>query len=493
MKLNVLIKGIDFLSFGTGNPDILGITQDSRHVMPGDLFVAIKGFKQDGHQYVAMAIERGALAVVVEEMPEEVDKWIALGIVILNTKDARRDLSLLARTFYNKPDLELQAIGITGTNGKTSLTYILEALLSAGHKSCGVVGTISIRYGDYIKPASGTTPEALELMKHFREMCQQGIRHVAVEVSSHALALKRVHDLSFEVGIFTNLTQDHLDFHETMEAYFNAKKQLFNQVRGISLINIDDEYGLALYQDLKNEHHKVVGYGFSHLADIRLSDFEMNSQGSHFTLNTTEGSTRYAVGIPGRFNAYNFAVAIATARYFGISEETLMHVLPLVRVPGRLERVVVPTKAELYVDFAHTPDALIKVLSAVREFTVGRIICVFGCGGDRDKTKRPLMGEFAEKTADIVIVTSDNPRTENPETIIADILKGMNHPDRAITLLDRRQAIEKALQIGQIGDCILIAGKGHEDYQIIGTEKIHFDDRLVAIDIARGNNDKKID
>jgi UDP-N-acetylmuramoyl-L-alanyl-D-glutamate--2,6-diaminopimelate ligase len=490
MYLNSLIQGIDFLRYGTGNPDIVGITQDSRLVKPGGMFVAVKGFQQDGHIYIAKAIEKGALAVVVEQLPEAVDNWMDSGVVFLKTKDVRRDLSILARSFYNKPDLALQVIGITGTNGKTSLTYILESLLNAGSKSCGVVGTISIRYGAHTQPASGTTPEALDLMKHFRDMCQLGIEHVAVEVSSHALALQRVHDVSFEVGIFTNLTQDHLDFHETMEAYFGAKKQLFYQVRGLSFINIDDAYGLELYQSLKNEHHAVMGYGFSHLADIRLSDFEMNSQGSHFTLNTTEGSRRYTVGIPGRFNAYNFAVAIAAAQYFGVSEETLQQVLPLVRVPGRLERVDLLRGPELYVDFAHTPDALIKVLTAVREFTTGSLICVFGCGGDRDKSKRPLMGEFAEKAADVVIVTSDNPRTENPHDIMSDILKGMNHPNRAISLLDRRQAIERALQIAKSGDCIVIAGKGHEDYQIIGTEKFHFDDRLVAIEIARNNNDK---
>lgn len=490
MHLNILIKGIDFVCYGNGNPDVLAITQDSRRVIPGGMFVAVRGYQQDGHQFIAAAIEKGALAIVVEDMPVEAKDWIDSGIVFLKTNDVRLALSLLARSFYGKPDLELGVIGITGTNGKTSLTYILEALLNAHKKTCGVIGTISIRYGEYAQASSGTTPEALELMKHFSEMIRTGIKQVAVEVSSHALALCRVHDVSFEVGIFTNLTQDHLDFHETMEAYFNAKRQLFLQVRGLSYINIDDDYGLELYQDLKRDHRKVLSYGFSHSADIRLSDFNMNSLGSSFTLNTSSGSRSYSVGIPGRFNAYNFAVAISTAQYFGVSEETLLQVLPLIRVPGRLERVELDSESNVYVDYAHTPDALIKTLTAIREFTPNRIVCVFGCGGDRDKSKRPLMGEFAEKAADVVIVTSDNPRNEDPESIISDILKGMKHPERAIVLTDRRQAIKRALQISKAGDCILVAGKGHEDYQIIGTEKTHFDDRLVAVEMARENNDK---
>jgi len=480
MHLLELMKGTDTVFNGTQNPDILGIAQNSRRVIPGGLFVAIKGYQQDGQQYISAALEKGAVAIVVETIPQNIEELMDKGIAVIQTHDARLMIAQLARTFYGKPDQALKVIGITGTNGKTSLTYILEAILNEQTQDCGVIGTIAIRYGDVSLPSNGTTPEAVDIMTHFSQMLQSGIKHVAIEVSSHALALHRVHGLDFEVGIFTNLTQDHLDFHETMAAYFDAKKQLFQQVKGLSLINIDDDYGLMLYQELKNLNKPVKSYGFSAEADFMIGDFEMDSLGSSFSV-THEGERQsFEVGIPGRFNAYNFAVAIATARYLGISVEILKRVLPKVRVPGRLERVELSSPAALYVDFAHSPDALLKVLRAVREFTKGRVICVFGCGGDRDRGKRPLMGEIAEREADLVIVTSDNPRTEDPLMIIQGIISGMRHPEKVMISIDRREAIKEALTCARPGDCILIAGKGHEDYQIIGTEKSHFDDREVA-------------
>lgn len=480
MKIMTLIRNTDGILYGEPECDIQSIAQDSRAVGPGSLFVAIKGFQTDGHQYLNQAIENGASALVVEDLPEDVNRLTLSGVAVIHSSNTRQFLAQISKRFYGEPDEHMCLVGVTGTNGKTSLTYILSALLEAAEKPCGVIGTISVRFADELYPALGTTPESLQLMQYFQKMRSKDVQHVVMEVSSHALALDRTFGLAFKVGIFTNLTQDHLDFHETMEAYFDAKRRLFEQVTGLCILNGDDVYGQRLSQELKRAGKNVLTYGFSTLADVQVTNTTLQSDGSYFTLVGQGWSQRYHCEIPGRFNVHNFAAAICAARYLGITEAQIASVLPQVRVPGRLEKVTLEGGPTVFVDYAHTPDALEKVLTTMKEFTTGRVICVFGCGGDRDKTKRPIMGEVAERFADRVILTSDNPRTEDPDAILSDILKGMRHPDKAIVIKDRQQAIEEALKSFMPGDSILIAGKGHEDYQILGKEKIHFDDREVV-------------
>lgn len=491
MILKDLLKGCDVVLYGEGHISISAIVQDSRHVTPGSLFVAIKGFQQDGHDYCDIALEKGAVAIVVETLPERFEQIQATGVAVVHADNTREILAKMARTFYEKPDEAIKLIGITGTNGKTSLTYIIEALIQSEYSGCGVIGTIAIRYGDFYEEATGTTPEAVPLMKHFKQMKEKNIDFAVMEVSSHALSLSRVSGLSFELGIFTNLTQDHLDFHETMEAYFNAKKRLFMQVSGKSVINIDDPYGANLYHELKSSSRSVVSYGFSPEADYVISGFSMDYTGSRFTLTGSFGVQEFKLSVPGRFNAYNFTAAVIAGLHLEIPLERIVEILPQVTIPGRLQQVDNPLNIPIYVDYAHTPDALLKAIKAVSEFTEKRVICVFGCGGDRDRGKRPMMGEIAETEADLVIVTSDNPRTEEPSAIIQDILKGMKHPDRALINVDRYEAISEAVRHYQKGDCILIAGKGHENYQIIGSEKVHFDDKETAQTIVRGIYDQK--
>ncbi|MEO5970204.1 MAG: UDP-N-acetylmuramoyl-L-alanyl-D-glutamate--2,6-diaminopimelate ligase [Bdellovibrionia bacterium] len=449
--------------------EVTGITSDSREVQPGFIFVAIQGGSQDGRQFIDTAIQRGAILILGEDDTAHVP--------YIRIKDVRCALAALAAEFYGNPSLSLLIIGVTGTSGKTTTTYLLESILQAAGHHVGMIGTISFRFGAKVFPSTHTTPGPVELQRLLFQMKEEGCTAVVMEVSSHALKQKRVNSISFDGMIFTNLSPEHLDFHPDMEDYFQAKALLFSEVAKFSLgqgkvpvaaINEDDEYGRRL-----------------------LTSVTLNSQGFHVGQNfriTPGGITGTINGITiqspmtGHFNCSNIAGAVSLAQSLGITSQVIENgVRNLSGVPGRLEGVLNDFGIHVWVDYAHKPDALEKVLKTLGALRQGsRLITVFGCGGDRDRKKRPLMGKIAVESSDLVFITSDNPRTEDPSAIIDEILGGTAGHTNFVIEVDRKQAIFKAIQNAQSGDLVLIAGKGHEDYQILGTKKIHFDDREVA-------------
>jgi len=457
-----------------------GIAIDSRAVAPGELYVALRGERSDGHDFVAQALERGALAVVVQRgralaMPPGAESRAVA------VEDTRRALSPLAAAFYRDPSHGIDAIGVTGTNGKTTTTQMIAAIFEAAGRPCGVIGTIGARFGDREWPLANTTPQPPELQALLAQMRDAGARAVAMEVSSHALALERVEDVRFAVGAFTNLTRDHLDFHGTTDAYAAAKRHLF-ELAERCVYNAEDPYGLAWSretQDLK----PTITYALSGDADVRPRDVAIRPSGSTFAV----GGVRFTVHLPGRFNVSNALCAIACARALGIDDATSARGLETVRrVPGRMEPVLGGDVA-VVVDYAHTPDSLENALTALREASDGALGVVFGCGGDRDRGKRPLMGAIAARLADRIYVTDDNPRTEDAGGIRAEIVAGLGVAEHAV-VGDRRAAIFRAIAEARPGDTILIAGKGHENYQIVGTQVLPFDDVATAREALAGRS-----
>lgn len=463
------------------------ITYDSREVRKDSLFVAIPGFKTDGRKYIADAIRKGASVIVTEgaiEAPEN-------NITVISVPDARNALALLSAQFYGYPSRRLRMIGITGTNGKTTTSYLIKSIIDNAGKRCGLFGTISYIIGDETMPASHTTPESADLQKYLYKMIETGAEYAVMEVSSHALELNRVADCEFDIAVFTNLTQDHLDFHKTMEGYFNAKLKLFTSlsnergkmVKKLGIINIDDPYSKRILDAMKV---KAVTYGFSKDADIRPDDIRMGINGISFKAVTPKGIFPVESKLTGKYNIKNILSAIGAGQGLGFDNSIIADgIRALESVSGRFEKIDEGQDFAVVVDYAHTEDALRRLLEAVKEFAKGRIITVFGCGGDRDKGKRPRMGEAAGKLSDMVIITSDNPRSEDPMEIIKAIEKGIKEikngkkPDYLI-MPYRREAIYKAIGLAKKDDIIVIAGKGHEDYQIIGDKKSHFDDRETA-------------
>ena len=472
MQLHDLLEGLEILSLRADpTKEITGVSYDSRDLEPGHVFVAISGTETDGRLFAAEAVERGAACVICEEELE------ALPCVVVPS--ARRALAVTSANWYGHPARELTVVGITGTNGKTSTSYytkhILERALGA---KVGLVGTIQNMVGNEILPAGRTTPESADLQALLRHMADAGCTHAVMEVSSHALALDRVYGIPFAVGIFTNLTQDHLDFHRTMEAYCDAKALLFMQCQ-TGVCNSDDPWRERL---LRGSTCRTVFYGLDSPADIRAENICLS--GSGVTYDAVAEGERVSVwaATPGRFTVYNTLAALAAGRELGVpladGAEALRSASP---VRGRLEPV--PTHGRPYhvlIDYAHTPDALENVLTAARAFAPGRVVALFGCGGDRDRTKRPQMGTIAARLADFSVVTSDNPRTEEPSAIIRDILAGMEGCDRYAVVENRIEAIHYALSHAMPGDVILLCGKGHEDYQIIGHAKRHLDEREIV-------------
>ena len=472
MQLHDLLEGLEILSLRADpTKEITGVSYDSRDLEPGHVFVAISGTETDGRLFAAEAVERGAACVICEEELE------ALPCVVVPS--ARRALAVTSANWYGHPARELTVVGITGTNGKTSTSYytkhILERALGA---KVGLVGTIQNMVGNEILPAGRTTPESADLQALLRHMADAGCTHAVMEVSSHALALDRVYGIPFAVGIFTNLTQDHLDFHRTMEAYCDAKALLFMQCQ-TGVCNSDDPWRERL---LRGSTCRTVFYGLDSPADIRAENICLS--GSGVTYDAVAEGERVSVwaATPGRFTVYNTLAALAAGRELGVpladGAEALRSASP---VRGRLEPV--PTHGRPYhvlIDYAHTPDALENVLTAARAFAPGRVVALFGCGGDRDRTKRPQMGAIAARLADFSVVTSDNPRTEEPSAIIRDILAGMEGCDRYAVVENRIEAIHYALSHAMPGDVILLCGKGHEDYQIIGHTKRHLDEREIV-------------
>lgn len=469
-----------------GNLDVSvsAITDDSRVVRAGSVFVAVKGERTDGHTFIPVVVKGGVAAVVLQEPAMD------LPIPFIRVADSRKALGLLGNHFYGEPSSKLRMIGVTGTNGKTTTTYVCKALLEALGRRVGLIGTVAYQIGNETIPASHTTPGALELQQLLAKMVAGGCTTAVMEVSSHALAQDRVSGCEYDVAVFSNLTQDHLDFHRTMEEYFLAKLRLFTGLTGTSkpnkraIVNVDDPAGDRIKQLCPAP---VWSYGLNAKADLRAEHVRLSLGGTTFTAATPAGSFSVESQLVGEHNVYNLLAAIGVALHEGATPDQVRQaVAHVTNVPGRFERVMAGQEFTVVVDYAHTEDALVRLLTAAQTLRAGRIITVFGCGGDRDRGKRPKMGMAAVTYSDVVILTSDNPRTEDPLSILQDVEAGVVEAlkQRSQVLYrkvaDRREAIGEAVREARSGDMVLIAGKGHEDYQIIGTKKYHFDDREVA-------------
>ncbi len=490
MRLDALSAGVGALAPGSGGSlEITGLAYDSRRVCPGDLFFCVSGLRSDGHRFAAEALQRGALALVVE-------RPLGLGAPELLVDSARAAMATLAARFNGHPDRELRVIGVTGTNGKTTTAYLLRALLQAGGERCGLLGTVKSVIGGRELEVARTTPEAIDLQADLRAMLAGGDRACAMEVSSHALALGRTDGIFFAAAVFTNISRDHLDFHTDMEDYFQAKRRLFlpgagARSPGLSVLNVDDAHGRRLAAEIDG----ACTFALDRPADYSAGDLSCSFAGCRFTLRTPGGGEReVALPMPGRFNVANALAALAAVHALGGELDVLVGALERgVHVPGRFEPVDEGQDFAVLVDYAHTPHSLENVLGAARELAGapdrahGRVICVFGAGGDRDRGKRPLMGAIAARLADVAVVTSDNPRSEDPEQIIAEIMDGVDGgggrppEERVRAIADRRAAIAEAVSCAHAGDVLVIAGKGHEQGQEIADgRKLPFDDVAVA-------------
>jgi UDP-N-acetylmuramoyl-L-alanyl-D-glutamate--2,6-diaminopimelate ligase len=449
----------------------LGLAHDSRAVRPGSIFVALRGERADGHAFLASAVRAGAGAVVVDEAFARAAAPPA-GTATIVVPDTRRALSRLAAAFYGYPSNGLTVVGVTGTNGKTTTTHLVGAILAAAGIRAGRIGTLGAEFGGTTWPLENTTPLAPELQSLLAEMRERGAEAVAMEVSSHALALDRVADVGFALGVLTNVTRDHLDFHPSFEAYAAAKRGLFD-LSAAAVLNADDEHGRRWAGELERAGRSVRTYGFAPSAGLRAQAVEIRADGSRFQVD----GKAFRLALPGRFNVANALAALCVGRELGIADEVSAQALAAAEpVPGRMERIS-GGGVDVLVDYAHTPDALQSVLRAAREGTRGRLVAVFGCGGDRDRGKRSHMGRIVSELADRAYVTSDNPRTEDPQAIVDAIVAGFPRGAAVEVELDRRTAIRRAIAEAAVGDLIVVAGKGHETYQIVGVEAAHFDDR----------------
>ena len=480
MKLNELIKNIDCKVTGENwqNTEITGLCYNSKTVKKGDIFICLKGENTDGHKFAKMAYENGAAAFFVED---ELDfECNAPKIFVDSTKHKMADL---AANFYEHPSKKLNLIGVTGTNGKTTVTHLLQKIVEETGEKCGLIGTLGYKMSsnDSYHEAKHTTPQAPELQHNFQRMLNDGVKNVMMEVSSHALEQNRTGCCAFNGAILTNLTQDHLDYHITMNNYFEAKAILFKTLQegAFAVINKDDEYSQK-FIDITKKGTKIYTYGVKNNADIMAKNIEFSIHGAKFECETPLGNTTLKLQLNGMFSVYNALAALSAGIAMGIKLETIKKALEETpSVAGRFE--IVNKEPLVIVDYAHTPDGLENVLKAAREITPkdAQLICLFGCGGDRDATKRPKMGAIADRLADKVIVTSDNPRSENPDLIISDIMAGIKSvsADRIFVEADRREAIKYIKKIANKSDVAVVAGKGHEDYQILNDRTIHFDDR----------------
>ncbi|MRH42162.1 UDP-N-acetylmuramoyl-L-alanyl-D-glutamate--2,6-diaminopimelate ligase [Aquibacillus halophilus] len=492
MKLKDIAEALHFYK-ATSNLDdieITGIEMDSRKVKRGNLFVCIAGFTVDGHDYVNDAIERGASAIIGERSID-----VVVPVIIVN--DSSRALALVSNKYYDYPTNKLKLIGVTGTNGKTTVTHLLKEIFSRHDQKTGLIGTIQMEMDNEVFNVKNTTPDSLFLQKSFDEMINRDIQSVFMEVSSHALDLGRVFGCDFDIAVFTNLTQDHLDYHDTMDDYLRAKSLLFSQLGNsydgkrpkFAVINLDDQHSPFL---IKSTPQPVITYGIDSSADVTASNIKLDASGSEFILNTMDGDVLIRSKLMGKFSIYNMLAATATAICADIPLETIKSALESTTgVNGRFEPVVLGQSFGVIVDYAHTSDSLENVLTTVRSFAKGNIYVVVGCGGDRDRKKRPLMAGVATKYADTAIFTSDNPRSEDPAAIVDDMVMGIGKDNYLITL-NRKDAIDLAISMAQKDDIVLIAGKGHETYQIIGEKVIDFDDRKVASEAIRNKFDKEI-
>ena len=468
---------------GPAAVEIRGLACDSRKVTPGACFVAIAGSREDGAAYLSDALERGAAAVVSQS-----ELFTGAGVLHVRVADARRALAELADRFHGRPSRELKLAGVTGTNGKTSVAYLLRDLLRAGGRNPGLIGTVAYEIGDHVLPASRTTPDAVELNELLRRMRRTGCDCAAMEVSSHAIDQQRAGALDFDVGVFTNLTRDHLDYHRDMESYFAAKARFFEGLKpeAVAVLNLDDPAGRRLAESGALPERRLF-YGISSAgADLRATALRTGVEGSRFRVSTPWGEAEATLPIPGRFNVANALAALAAGGAMGLPFEGMLEALCVVSgAPGRMEPVAHRNDRRVFVDYAHTDDALRNVLSALREICVGRLIVVFGCGGDRDAGKRPLMGAAASELADVSVLTSDNPRSEEPEAIIEQILPGFSPEAHCLVEPDRRAAIASAIAMLEPGDLLLVAGKGHESCQERNGVIVPFDDREIVRELFR--------
>ena len=485
MKLRELLAKVDLPQpqHSAMELEVSRVCTNSHGCQPGDLFIGMPGTRVDGGEFWQSAVGQGAIAAVVT--PQAANKQPPTDeACVIQTEDMVATCSAIAAAFHDYPASKLNTVGVTGTNGKTTTSHLIEYFLDRANKPTALFGTLYTRWQGYSKTATHTTPFAVELQSQLADAVTAGNQYAVMEVSSHALAQGRVKGCDFEVGVFTNLTQDHLDYHRDMEDYFQAKALLFSEeyLKGKGIINLDDAYGQRLINDL--DKSKVWTYSVTKSeADLYTTNLDYQPTGVKGILHTPLGEIEFNSPLVGQFNLANLLAAVGTALYLGVDLKTIAQSLPsFAGVPGRMERIQVsPTQdISVIVDYAHTPDSLENLLKASRPFISGKMICVFGCGGDRDRTKRPLMGKIAAELADVAVVTSDNPRTENPEQILKDVIAGIPATVTTMVIADRAKAIATAIKNARSGDGVLIAGKGHEDYQILGTEKIHFDDREQA-------------
>lgn len=477
MKLEEIIYDYTVNSIsGEKDIDIKGIKNDSTKVEQGDMFIAEKGYTVDGHNYIKDAIKNGAIAVVVE-------KDVDVDVTCIKVDNSVEAMAKLSANFYDNPWRKMEMIGITGTNGKTSTTYLLKSIFEQSRKKTGLIGTNGALIGDRKINIENTTPNSLVIHSILNEMIKDDVETCIMEVSSHALDLNRVKYMNFDIGLFTNLSKDHLDHHETIEKYFQAKSKLFFHTKKYNIINIDDEYGKKLIKQIKSQI-PILTYGIKEKADIFASNIKHGLSFIKFTLNTPSDSIEIKLNTPGEFSVYNALAAAATAYAYKVPAYDIKQGLESLQgVRGRFEVVATDEKYTVIIDFAHTADGLEKVLKVIDEFALAKKIVVFGAGGDRDKTKRPEMGETVGRHADLSIVTSDNPRNEDPEKIIDDVIEGTKKSGgQYVKIIDRKEAIIYALNNAQKDDIILLAGKGHEAYTIINDKKLEFDERQIVID-----------
>jgi len=479
MQLAELLKGI----FPAAVPaDCAGITvtsicSDSRRVSSGCLFVALRGPVGDGAQYIPQAVQKGAAVIVRTGM--ELQLCRENNTAVLTVPDTKVFLTELLCNFYHDISRRIKVVGITGTNGKTTITYLLESLFNSAQMPCGVIGTVSHRYAGRTVPAKNTTPGLVDIYQYLAEMQQAGCKYCAMEVSSHALEQGRVTGIDFRAAIFTNLTSDHLDYHKTREEYFLAKSRLFTGLpdHALALLNQDDEFSERL---LKMSHGQVRGYSVKAKSDFYARDIQLNFSGTRFILATPSGETAIQTPLVGVHNVYNILSAAGVGHFEGLTlAQIKAGIEKVANVPGRLERIEAGQPFTVLVDYAHTEDALKNVLTSLRQVNAGKIILVFGCGGDRDKTKRPLMGRVAGELADFAIITNDNPRSEEPQSIADQIIPGFRNKNFKV-ILDRQEAIAESLRLARPKDIVLIAGKGHEDYQIFKDRTVPFDERRIV-------------
>ena len=483
MILKSLLKGLDYeVIKGNEESKVQNIRYDNRKKEQGDAFVCVKGFKVDGHSFIGDAIKKGAKTLIVQE-----DVSVQEDITIIKVRDTRKALAIMSSNYFGNPKDKLKIIGITGTNGKTTSAFIIKSILEKAGFMTGLIGTIANYIGNKKVDAVRTTPESYELHELFKNMVDAGVEYCVMEVSSHSLELDRVYGIQFEEGIFTNLTRDHLDFHKTFENYYNAKFKLFERSNH-SIINLDDPYGANIVKDIEERgvKTKVSTFSIEKESDFKAFEIKSHSNGSEFKVNLEEVED-FSINIPGEYNIYNSLGCIICAYNLNIPMNKIKEGLSDVVIPGRCELVAKEKNLpySIIIDYAHTPDGLENILSTVKAFTRNRMISVFGCGGDRDKVKRPQMGKIGCELSDIAIITSDNPRSEEPMDIINDIVKPLNY-DNFVIEVNRKEAIRKAMNMALEGDVIVIAGKGHETYQILKDETIHFDEREVVYDILEG-------